>query len=96
MEPSVPVPQFLLCSACQSPNGEAACHLGAVGWHYLLQLSLMSVKAFLFEVVGLVLSSCSDVPASARRFAASFEWPVSSEHLPAPAVVALSWAGVRQ
>lgn len=56
----------------------------------------MSVKAFLFEVVGLVLSSCSEVPASARSFAAEFEWPVSFEHLPAPPVVTLSWAGVGQ
>lgn len=56
----------------------------------------MSVKAFLFEVVGLLLSSCSGAPASARRFGAEFEWPVSSEHLPAPPVVALSWAGVSQ
>lgn len=56
----------------------------------------MSVKAFLFEMVGLVLSSCSDVPASARRFAVSFECPVSSEHPSAPPMVALSWAGVRQ
>lgn len=85
MEPSVPVPQCLLCS----PNG-LACYLRAVGWHYLQQLSLMSVKAFLFEVVGLLLSSCSDVPASARHFAASFECPVSSEHLPVPPMVALS------
>lgn len=55
----------------------------------------MSVKAFLFEV-GLVLSSCSEVLASARRFAAWFEWPVSSEHPPAPPMVTLSWAGVSQ
>lgn len=56
----------------------------------------MSVKAFLFEVVGLVLSSCSEAPASARRFAALIERPVSSEHLPTPPVVTLSQAGVSQ
>lgn len=76
MELRVPLPQCLLCLGCWSSNRKAACHLLAVWCHYFQQLSLTSVKAFLFELVGPVLSSCWKAPGSARRFAAYFEWPM--------------------
>lgn len=52
MELGVPPPQCLLYLACWSSCSKAVCHLIAVWWRYFQQPSLISVKAFLFELIG--------------------------------------------